>query len=181
MSDSFILIGQFGGVWGLRGELKVISWSTPRENIFSYNPWYVCDEKIKQPTEEDLIDYQVANHRVLRSGRSLSVDLMGIDSVEQAQLLQGKKIYIAREQLPSLKDEYYWDELIGMSVINAQEMPLGKVVEVLSTGVHDVLKVRQEIGDKTTYLIPYIHNRFVLSVDRKLRQIEVDWDVSWVT
>ena len=182
MPNSIILIGQCGGAWGLKGSLKIISWSSPRENIFTYDKWYLSDKKASEVTTEDLSPYDVDSHSVLRSGRSLVVNFVGVDTIDDALLLQGKYIYIFKQQLESLSDEYYWHELIGMSVINEEREILGQVVDMLSTGAHDVIKVHSEgVEGKKVYLIPFVQKRFILGVSREHKQITVSWDITWST
>ena len=83
------------------------------------------------------------------------------------------EIVIEREQLPNLTDdEYYWHQLIGMTVENTQGMVLGRVKDMLATGANDVMIVD---GEKRS-LIPYVHGEFVLSIDNVKNLITVNWD-----
>jgi 16S rRNA processing protein RimM len=81
-------------------------------------------------------------------------------------------LYIEKIQLPKLsKDEHYWEDLIGLEVINQQQVVLGKVSNLVDTGANNVLVVN---GDKE-HLVPYIEP-FLISVDLDKQQILVDWD-----
>jgi len=76
-----------------------------------------------------------------------------------------------REQLPKLRGEdYYWDDLIGLEVINKEKVNLGVVQSLIATGSNDVLIV---MGERKR-LIPYISS-VVLCVDLASKIIEVDW------
>lgn len=183
-SVSPILIGQCGGAWSLHGSIKIISWSTPKNNIFTYQPWYLGHHQ-SDVRVENLIAYQISHPQIHRSGRSLAVNFVGINGVDDVLPLQGQYIYILNSQLKHAKDEYYWHDLIGMSVVNTQQHTLGEVVEIIETGVHDVLKVchcennPQRHDKKIYYLIPFVRKRYIVAVDREQKIIRVDWDKDW--
>jgi 16S rRNA processing protein RimM len=94
---------------------------------------------------------------------------------QEAQALTGTLIAVARSVLPAPEpSEYYWRDLLGLAVVNADGTPLGTVEELMETGAHDVLVVR---GSDATTLIPFVA-RFVLDVDLAGRQIRVDWEAA---
>lgn len=81
-----------------------------------------------------------------------------------------------REQLAELEPgEYYWHQLIGMTVVNTKGESFGKVVEILPTGANDVLVVQ---GEKK-HLIPYLPGQFVLDINDSQHLITVDWDLDF--
>jgi len=84
----------------------------------------------------------------------------------------GIDLYIEKSQLPKLSEgEHYWEDLIGLEVINQQQVVLGKVSNLVDTGANNVLVVN---GDKEHW-VPYIEP-FLISVDIDKQQILVDWD-----
>ena len=83
------------------------------------------------------------------------------------------RIGIYRGQLPETReDEFYWSDLIGLQVINADGKRLGEVDHLLETGANDVLVVRGE----REYLIPYLPEQVIQDIDLDAQVIRVDWD-----
>ncbi len=159
-------IGKFGGPHGVHGWIKVLSYTDPRENIFSYTPWQVNIDKQWQSVE--LIDGKA-------QGKGYIVRLAGIDSPEQAQSLTHCKIAVYADQLPALDEgEYYWRKLIGLDVFNRDGTCFGSVRGLIETGANDVLKV---VGERER-LLPYIDS-VVLAVDVANGRIDVDWDADF--
>lgn len=97
----------------------------------------------------------------------------GFQDRELATELTNAEIAVEADQLAELTPgEYYWFELVGMRVVNAQGFSFGKVTEMMATGSNDVLVVE---GEKK-YLIPYLPGKFVLDVNKDQQVITVDWD-----
>ncbi len=83
---------------------------------------------------------------------------------------------ILRSQLPTLKeDEYYWSDLIGLTVINKEGVELGIVNYLIETGSNDVLVIKSSDGKE--HAIPYLPKRVILNIDLEKRLIEVDWEL----
>ncbi len=164
-ADELINVGEISGVFGVKGWIKVFSFTQPRENILSYSPWYLQKgDEIKQVKP---VDGQ-------RQGKLVVASLFGVNDRDQALLLGGWKILIDRGQLPVLgRDEYYWSDLIGLKVKTPQGVKLGVVVSMMETGANDVLVVRE--GEKER-LIPFIQQHTVMDIDLDLAEIIVDWD-----
>ena len=73
------------------------------------------------------------------------------------------------------EDEFYWVDLVGMSVINRDNITLGKVKNLIETGAHDVLVVHGEYGEK---LIPFV-SHYIDNVNKDTQQIQVDWGLDY--
>jgi 16S rRNA processing protein RimM len=160
----WIIVGRFGRPHGIKGLITVISFTEPRENILRYAPWYTHAKNTWQPVK--LLRVDVTN-------KSILAQIEDLREREQVALLTNVEIAIRRDQLPTLESgQYYWHQLVGMLVINAQGESLGSVIEIMPTGSNDVLVVE---GEKR-YLIPYLLEQFILGVDETNRQITVDWD-----
>lgn len=167
MSDNEkIVVGKLGGPHGVRGWIKVLSHTDPRENIFAYNPWWLN-------VQGEWKAFEVENAR--EQGKGLVVKLADIDYRDQAQTLLHCQIAVNENQLPELDEgEYYWRDLIGLEVFNQDELSFGKVERLLETGANDVLIVK---GDRER-LVPYI-DQVVLKVDLDAKRIDVDWDADF--
>jgi len=161
---SLIVIGKIVGVYGIKGWLKILSFTRPRENVFNYGPWLV-----KQ--NEEWLEIQLLEGKP--QGKGLVASLEGITDRNEAMALVSSEIAIDRDQLPVAKEgEFYWHDLINMQVINQQNEMLGVVTELLETGANDVLVVE---ADKQRYLIPYVRDVYIKDVDTEQGVIQVDW------
>lgn len=161
-----IPVGYITGIYGIRGWLKIESYTRPPENIFSFQPWYIIRNGSWQETN-------VRQGRI--HGKGLIVALEGVTDRDIARDLVDNEITIFRSQLAELPPgEFYWVDLIGMQVINQQEKILGRVIEILETGANDVLVVEGQVR----YLIPIVWNMYVFNVDTGKQLISVDWDVT---
>lgn len=165
MSDTQRLtIGKVSGVFGVKGWVKVFSYTEPRENILSYSQWILK----KGSTERN-----VKVHNGQLQGKSVVASLEGIIDRDQAAALNGWDILINREQLPPAQEgEYYWADLTGLKVFTVDGIDLGKVDHLLETGANDVLVV---VGERER-LIPYLTEQTIKSVDLTQGKITVDWD-----
>jgi 16S rRNA processing protein RimM len=90
--------------------------------------------------------------------------------------MRGLKVAVPKVELPPAEDgEYYWSDLIGMDVINAEGLCLGKVVDLMDTGANDVLVISGEHGQ---ILIPFVA-AYVGDVDTQSKQIKVEWGLDY--
>lgn len=162
--SDLVEVGRFSGVYGVRGWLKVYSYTEPQENILDYNPWYVHAGGRWQSVE-------VAEGRV--HGKGVVARLVGCDDRDAASLLTGAAIAVDRAQLPPAgPGEYYWVDLEGLKVITLSGVELGVVDHLFETGSNDVMVVK---GDRER-LIPFIRDQVVVQVDLEHRVMRVDWD-----
>ena len=161
----YILIGKIGSPYGVRGWIKVITYTEFGANILSYQPWYLSPNHNEQ-VEVILEDSRIQNDTVL-------IKIKDLETPEEVGRFSGRDIFIKRDQLPSLKkNEYYWSDLVGLTVINKEGKDLGKVIYLMSTGSNDVLVVKAE----KEHGIPYIWGSVVLNVDLNKKEILVDWE-----
>lgn len=160
-----IVVGCLGAPYGLRGWIKVNSYTQPIENIVTYQPWLIT---IKGKEQSILI----ASYKF--HGENIIVQFDDCDDRDTATLYTNATISITRDQLPDLpKDEYYWTDLEGLTVINHDQTTLGVISYIMSTGANDVLVVK---GDKE-YLIPYLPDDVILNIDLKARLMHVRWEI----
>ena len=171
MAQQQVTVGKIGAVYGIKGWLKITSFTDNAENIFDYTPWILIQGQ--QQRQLDVVDWK-------RHNKGLIAKFAGIDDRDMAATLTGATIAILAQQLPELPDdEYYWRELIGMAVENEQGYHLGTVSQLMETGANDVLVVRANSNDaygKQERLIPFVEERFVKQVDKASGIIRVDWD-----
>ncbi len=164
MGSKMVPLGRISGVFGIRGWVKVHSDTAPRDNILSYSPWYL--QRGEDWEARKLLD----GHP---QGKGLVARLQGCGDRDQAAALIGCLIAVPRDRLPALNpDEYYWDDLEGLLVVNAEGVELGRVSHLFATGANDVMVVRGE----RERLLPWVWGRVILEADLEAGLIRVDWD-----
>ncbi|RZZ90742.1 ribosome maturation factor RimM [Pseudoxanthomonas winnipegensis] len=160
-----ILLGRVVGAFGVRGQVKIESWTEPREAIFRYQPWTLRDAAGRER--------ELSGVRGKPSGKHLIASFPGVEDRDAVEAMVGLEIAVPRSALPPPQpDEYYWVDLEGLRVINADGRDFGTVSHLFSTGANDVLVAR---GDKDR-LIPFIQPDFVTRVDFEAGVVGVDWD-----
>ena len=166
--SELILVGEISGVFGIKGWLKVFSFTGNKDNILGYSPWL-----LKKGSDE-LKSYLLSKGSL--QNKSVIAKLDGIDDRDQAASLVGCSIYVNLSQLPALKDdEYYWSDLVGLNVKTSSGIPLGVVDSLLETGANDVLIVK---GDRER-AIPFLQGSTILDIDLETRLMTVDWDADF--
>jgi len=166
-----ITLGKVGAVYGIKGWLKIHSFTGETDAILDYFPWSL---KLGNNTQTvDVTDWRKHN-------KGLIVKVGGIDDRDDAQALVGSEILTSESSLPELSQgDYYWRDLIGMSVVTTKGYDLGVVSDMMETGANDVLVVKANLNDgfsKKERLIPYLFEEVVASVSIENKQICVDWD-----
>ena len=171
MSSDKIVVGKFGATYGIRGWLKVFSYTDNTESIFDYSPWFV-------EQGGKWVEYKVESWK--RHNKGLVVKLDGLDVREDAHLMTNFEILIDPAVLPELpEDEFYWRDLNGMQVVTGNGYDLGTVSDLLETGSNDVLVVKANLKDafgQKERLIPFLEEQVIKHIDREAQRIEVDWD-----
>ncbi|NUO76395.1 ribosome maturation factor RimM [Lysobacter sp. 5GHs7-4] len=168
MTDSTrrILLGRVLGAFGIRGELKLESWTEPRSAIFRYQPWIVRDP---QGREREL-----SGVRGRESGKYLIASFPDVADRDAVEALRGTEIYVPRSALPPPSEgEYYWVDLEGLRVVTVDGVALGTVSHLFATGANDVLVARD---DERERMIPFVVPQYVTSVDFEQGLVTVDWD-----
>ena len=159
-----ILVGRIQGLYGVKGWVKVLSHTDPKENIIQYRPWYLHRNGDWTPTE-------IAAGR--SHGKTVIAQLKGVEDRDQATALLGTEIAVRRDQLPPPQaGEYYWIDLEGMRVVTQVGESLGEISHLFATGANDVIVVR---GDRER-LIPFVEPDVVCAVDFANHRMTVAWD-----
>lgn len=172
-SSKLVNVGRITAVYGIKGWVKVHSYTEPQENLFSYHPWLL---KTRHGVKKIEID-DARPH-----GNAFVAHIVGVDDRDLALEYTAADIAIERDLLPELDDgEYYWSQLEGLVVISCyegKEQRLGVVSKIMETGANDVLVVTADADsiDKRERLIPYVPEQFVVSVDLVAGEMRVDWD-----
>ncbi|MCF6218571.1 MAG: ribosome maturation factor RimM [Gammaproteobacteria bacterium] len=167
--QDLIQVGRISGLHGVKGWVKIFSYTQPREGILKYTPWLVKVAGQWRP-------FKLKAGRA--QGKGVVAHVEGYDDRDVAATLMNCDIAILREQLPAAKKgEYYWIDLVGLAVVNAEGLSLGSVQKVMPTGANDVLVVEGVNGEEL--LIPFVKDLYVLDVDLESRSITVDWQLDY--
>ncbi len=163
----YIITGKVGAAYGIKGWLKIHSYTEEADQILHYSPWYLAEGPNWQA-------FELEDGR--QHGKGIVVKFTGIETPEIARKLAGKLIAVKREQLAPLpKNEYYWADLEGLTVIDQKGQTLGQISRLIATGSNDVLVVKDQHGKEQA--IPYLPGSVVKEIDLKQRRMYVDWDL----
>ncbi|PDH36009.1 MAG: ribosome maturation factor RimM [OM182 bacterium MED-G24] len=174
----FVVVGRLGGAYGIKGWIRLTSYTDPPEQIMKYQPWQLVRNK---PGRSKGASSQIVVEAVQHQNNGLIAKLKGIDDRNEAEQWTGVDIEIEVGLLPVLDDEeVYWHQLEAMKVVNKSGECLGEVDHMMDTGAHDVLVVRpsEQSIDGRDRMIPYVKEK-ILGVDLVSRIVQVDWAVDY--
>jgi 16S rRNA processing protein RimM len=159
-----VILGKVGAVFGVRGWVKLWSYTDPPANLLEYNELELGQSGSWAPAR--LVEARP-------HGEALVGRFEGVEDRDGAAALVGAELAVAREALPPPGEgEYYWTDLVGLEVINREGVHLGRVREMMATGANDVMVVE---GDRER-LVPFLPGHWVDRVDLAGGRIVVDWD-----
>ncbi|MFW5440289.1 MAG: ribosome maturation factor RimM [Methylophilaceae bacterium] len=163
-TDSLVIMGRIVAPYGVKGWVKVLPDTELIDGLLEYTTWQIGKGA----------DWRAIK---LKSGKVhndvLVVKLEGINDRDAAFACKGQQVAVPREALPQLDNdtEFYWSDLIGLTVKNKQDVDFGKIVDVFETGANDVILVKGEIDR----LIPFTEQT-VIEVSIENQSMLVDWD-----
>ena len=175
-----LVVGRITAVFGVRGWVKVHSYTQQLEAVFDYQPWWIDTPDGRQQVLVD--DWK-------RQSDGLVVHIKGVDDRDIARAWCQQDILVDKSLLPVLSNqEFYWHQLEGLAVTSffeGQEIRLGLVKSLLETGANDVLVIapdREEgqNGESSLCLIPFV-DQYILEVDAEARTVTVAWDADWLS
>jgi 16S rRNA processing protein RimM len=163
-----VLVGKFHGAFGVKGEVKLESFTDPVDRILKYQPWLLRDAQGRERMLEGV--------RGRSSPKGLVVQVPGIEDRDAADALKGTELYVPRAALPPpAPGEYYWVDLEGLRVVNLEGADFGRVSHLFATGANDVLVAQ---GDRER-MIPFLQPDYIRSVDFDAGVVTVDWDADF--
>ena len=155
-----ILLGRIAGGHGIRGEVRITTYTERPEDIAAYGP---------------LDDGGARSFRIeaaRATGKGVVARLAGVRDRTAAEALMGTPLYVDRDRLPPpAEGEFYHADLIGMAAVDAEGRPVGDVVGVYNHGAGDILEVRLAESGKTE-LVAFT-DAFVPEVDLAARRVVV--------
>jgi len=183
-AEELTTLGRIGAAHGIKGWVRLISFTDPADNILQFSQFYpspggVSGSQVVSTNLEQIEPDQIEIDESRAQGKHFVAHIKGCDSPEETRIYTGRELQVARSELPELaSEEFYWFELEGLKVINAQEEDLGVVHHLIGTGANDVLVVRatESSIDNEERLIPFIRESVVKNVDLKGKILRVDWE-----
>ncbi|MDR7194436.1 16S rRNA processing protein RimM [Luteimonas terrae] len=158
-------MGKVHGAFGVRGEVKLESFTVPRSAIFRYQPWVLRDARG--------IERECEGAKGRETPKGVVATLPGVEDRDGAEATRGLEVFVPREALPPPKPgEYYWVDLEGLRVRNVEGVDFGVVSHLFSTGANDVLVAQ---GDRER-MIPFVLPDYIVSIDFDTSLVTVDWD-----
>ena len=180
-----IEVGRIVGPWGVKGAFKVHAHATDPQALFSSRRWFLQPPANPGPRPALPLPRLLRVTQAREQGSVVVASAHEVPDRAAAESLGGALVFVSRASFPSAgEDEYYWIDLIGLTVRNRDGVTLGTVVDLLDTGVHSVLRVRRadaapdlsaELAER---LIPFVAV-YVDKVDLPGRQIHVDWGLDY--
>ena len=160
--DTRICVGAISGPQGIKGEVRLKSYTGDPEAIATYGPL---------ETERGDRTIIIASMRPVKGG--LAVRLEGIESRNAVEALGKPKLYVARDRLPETgEDEYYQADLIGLTAFDPGGAEVGKIRAVLDFGAGEMLDIFVQ-GAKTSLLVPFTAEE-VPTVDIAVGRVVID-------
>jgi len=181
--DDMLVVGKITGCYGVKGWVKIHSYTEPRENFLGFGKWVLLRRGASEPIEFD-------DGRV--QGKGLVAHIAGVDDRNLAEAYSGLEVAVQADSLPALEEgDYYWSQLQGLQVWcrepredgssteggTEERVLLGTVDYLIETGANDVLVVKPSAGsiDDRERLIPYLPGDVVTRVDLERAEMEVNW------
>jgi len=185
--DDAVEVGRVLDAWGVKGWIKVQAFAADPQALFSSRRWFI------QPPEPGVLKrpvpavyppmLRVAEAR--NHGELVVAQIKGVDDRAGAEALRGARIFVGRSSFPTAgADEFYWVDLMGLTVVNREGAALGQVVGLIDTGPHSVLRVAPADAmagaapEETERLIPFVA-AYIDDVSLARRLITVDWGLDY--
>ena len=172
--EDLVLVGHISGAFGIQGWVKIRPYSADADAMFNARQWW-----LNKPELHEIACLEVKPH-----GEDVLARLRGVADRNAAEALKGSTVSISRQSFPPLEDgEFYWVDLMGLSVQNLQGEVLGVIRDLMDNGAHPILRVAAaEVPEaelhKHERLIPFV-DQFVKQVDLQGKSIQVDWGLDF--
>lgn len=170
-----IVLGRITAPYGVKGWLRLHPFGDDPDRWREIKHWWLGSD------EQDFSGWRAYALQAMRlQGNSWVVKLTGVDDRNGAEALVGTYVGAPRSALPATEpDEFYWADLVGLAVVNETQETLGRVIELIESGAHTVMVVREGEGKAAQQrLLPFV-GQVVKHVDVPAGVIRVDWHKDW--
>ena len=181
--NDLIELGAVSEAQGLQGQVKVRPHSSEPVALLSSKAVWLSliprrDAGVSASVEQaSLTQYKVKSAK-MHSG-NVVMALEGISDRDQALVLKGARVLVARDAFPKAEsDSYYWVDLIGCQANNEQGEVLGTVIDVTEHGAHGVIVIGDAATNAIKQLVPFV-KEVVKNVDLENKTITLDWQSDW--
>lgn len=159
MKKEFLEIGKFVGTHGVRGMVRIQPWSDDGAFLTQFKKFYLENGKTK-----------IEMSKIAPHGNVVIAQVKGVDTIEDAEKLREKVLYIKRDDARLPEGRYFISEIIGAKVFDADTNALlGTLADVSPTGANDVWHIKNSDRE---YLVPAIHD-VIVSVDINTDTIKI--------
>ncbi len=156
MKKEFLEIGKIVGTHGVKGMVRIQPWSDDGEFLTQFKKFYLNDGK-------EMIELS----RITPHGNVVLATVKGVDTIEMAEKLRNRILYIKRDDAHLPEGRYFISEIIGARVYDADAGTLlGTLCDVSPTGANDVWHIKN--GDKE-YLVP--------AIDEVIADVDINTDI----
>jgi len=202
--DDAVEVGRVVDAWGVKGGIKVMPFSSDPQALFCTKKWFlrpadVAPGAVARPTAgrtasagpaslaAATVPARLSAPRFLQikqareQGEVVVATAEGLDDRNAAEALKGARVFVSRTAFPTPdEDEFYWVDLIGLDVVNREGQALGKVVDLIDTGPHCVLRCVVEVDGRAEgeRLIPFV-SAYIDSVSLADKRIVADWGLDY--
>ncbi|MGE5451570.1 MAG: ribosome maturation factor RimM [Acidobacteriota bacterium] len=202
--EDAVEVGRIVDAWGVKGGIKVLPFSSDPQALFCTKKWFLQPGETpgggvaKPPAKPAAAGKsapsagsvtgaapvaRLSKPRLLRVKQAREqgdVIVATVDDVEDrngAEALKGARVFVSRSAFPTPdNDEFYWIDLIGLTVVNRQGEVLGEVVDLMDTGPTSVLRLKA--ADDTERMIPFV-SAYIDSVSLADKRIVADWGLDY--
>jgi 16S rRNA processing protein RimM len=162
MASGLVLLGRVTGAQGLKGEVRINSFTSVPEAIASYGP--LSDDKGRS--------FIIEQVRPLKGG-AVVARIEGVADRNAAEALKGTGLFVVRAMLPEPEDdEWYYEDLVGLKALSPDGAEIGEIVAVQNFGGGDLLEIKPADGTGTL-MVPFT-KAAVPVVDVKGRRVIVE-------
>jgi 16S rRNA processing protein RimM len=164
MADTFILVGRVAGAFGVKGDVRITTYTAEPGALLGYR------DLLREDGQPGLT---LTGGRVAKGG--LVAQAREVVTREDAEALRGFKLFIPRDRLPPPdEDEFYVTDLVGLAVETAEGEPLGRVKDVRDFGAGDLLEIQPETG--ASWYLPFTREAVpeVRMAERKVIAVKPD-------
>ena len=198
--DDAIEVGRVISAWGIQGWIRIQPHASDPKALFSSRRWFIQPPELPGPqallsprskvqpsprpqalTFPPLLRITMAKSH----GGAVLAAAQEVPDRNAAEAMKGARIFVARSSFPTAGDgEYYWDDLLGLQVVNRQGEALGRVIDLIDTGAHSVLRLRRPdaaegaSADQSERLIPFVA-AYIDTVDLPTQRIVADWGLDY--
>ena len=163
---NLIEIGSFVGVRGIKGEVKLKSYTEIPDNIFSFKEIFL--ENSENPIKIKFIR---------KVNKIFVCKIENVETRSDAENFKGLKLFVLRESLPKLTDdEFYHFDLLGFEVYNLNRESFGKVISLEDFGAGLLAEVKK---NKNIFYLP-MGKSFLREIDYKVKQIILDLETDFI-